>query len=375
MTRFVFGLAALSLLGACAAPTTSFISDADIPTDGSGKPDAAKDGGPTDGAPTDGAGDVVAPPQTKILCGSIFCRADQQCQNSTCVTACTGSKVPGDYATVQAAVTALATAQMDATICLAPQTYAESVTVSASPNKLLTIIGPSGAKLTGLAITGSYGKVTLKGISVTTLTVNGPSPIEATGIHADTFQASTAQVGAVTIDGCDLGASGQSYGLYVYRTAGSQALTVTAQNTWFHGATYGAYVNVVTNALLTVNLLNDTFTASTRGLYSASTGTVTLTYLNSIFSGLTVTGITITGGHTLTHSNNLLFGNTANYAGTAVDGAGYVKTDPLLDTATPPELKQGSPARGAADVAKAPLKDYWAVTRGSSADIGAIEGN
>lgn len=375
MVRFHFGLAALALLGACAAPTTSFISDADVPTDGNTKQDAAKDGGLSDGAPTDGASDVVAPPQTKILCGSIFCRADQQCQNSTCVTPCTGSKVPGDYATVQAAVTALATAQMDATICLAAQTYAESVTATASPNKLLTIIGPSGAKVNGLSVTGSYSKVTLKGVAIGTLTVNGASPIDAIGMHADTFQASTAQVGAILIDGCDLGASAQSYGLYVYRTSVSQPLTVTAQNSWFHGASYGVYINAVSNSNLTMSLLNDTFTGSTRGLYSNSTGTVTLTYLNSIFSGLTVTGITITGGHTLTHTNNLLFGNAANYAGTAVDGAGYVKADPLLDTASPPELKQGSPARGAADVAKAPLKDYWAVARGSGADIGAIEGN
>ena len=375
MTRFVAGLAALTLLGACAAPTTSFVSDADIPTDGSGKPDGSKDGGVTDGAPTDGGGDVVAPPQTKILCGSIFCRADQQCQNNACVTACTGSKVPGDYATIQGAVTALATAQMDATICLSGQTYSEAVTAAASPTKLLTIIGTSGTKINSLSVTGSYSKVTLKAFGVGTVTINGPSPVDAIGIHADTFQASTAQVGAVLIDGCDLGATAQSYGLYVYRTTTSQPLTVTAQNTWFHGATNGAFVNAVTNSNLTAIFLNDTFTASGRGLYSASTGTITLTYLNSIFSGLTIAGITLTGGHTVTHSNNLLFGNAANYAGTAVDGAGYVKADPLLDTGTPPELKQGSPARGAADVAKAPAKDYWAVPRGSSADIGAVEGN
>lgn len=376
MTRFFTCLiAATAAVAGCAVSSTSFAPDAGTPTDGGTGSDAKADGTTDAGPPKDGAADVVVPPQTKIVCGSIFCRADQQCQNNTCITPCTGSNVPGDYATVQAAVTALAGTQQDATICLAAQTYAESVTMTASPNKNLTIIGPSGAKLTGLSVTGSYTKLALKGVAIGTFTMNGPTPIEAIGMHADTFQASTAQVGAITIDGCDLGAAAQSYGLYVARTTSSQPLTVTVQNSWIHNATYGLYVSASSTTNLTLNVVNDTFTGSTRGLYATTSGNVALTYVNTIFTGSTVTAITLTGNYTLTHTNNLLFGNTANYAGTAVDGANYVKTDPLLDTATPPEPKQGSPARGAADKAKAPPKDYWGATRGSTTDIGAVQGS
>jgi hypothetical protein len=77
---------------------------------------------------------------------------------------------------------------------------------------------------------------------------------------------------------------------------------------------------------------------------------------------------------TINHGNNALFGNTANYYGMAVDGPGYVKSDPLLDTTvTPPRLGQGSPARGAADPGHAPAKDFWGRTRGQSPDIGAVQ--
>ncbi len=375
MSRFFASFVVAAAATGCAVSSTPFsLTDAG-PTDGGGPTDAKVDA-PTDAAPPkDGGADVSNPPQTKLSCGSIFCRADQQCQNSTCITPCTGSSVPGDYATIQAAVTALGTAQMDATICLGAQTYAESVTATLSPNKTLSIIGPSGSKLTGLSVTGSYSKVTLKGVSIGTLTVNGASPIEATGIHADTLQASTAQTGALTLEGCDLGAAAQSYALYVARTTSSQPLTVVVQNSWLHGASYGAYVSGSSTTNLNVSFVNDTFSAGPRGLYATTTGNVTLAYVNTIFTGLTVAAITLTGNYTLTHTNNLLFANTANYAGTAVDGANYVKADPLLDTATPPEPKQGSPARGAADKAKAPLKDYWAATRGTPTDIGAVQGN
>jgi hypothetical protein len=376
MTRvFTSFVVLVAVVSGCAVSSTPFVTSDAGPTP-DGAPSDAKSDAPTDAAPPkDGASDAAPPSQTKITCGSIFCRADQQCQNSTCITPCTGSSVPGDYASIQAAITALATAQMDATICLGSQTYAENVTATASPNKQLTIIGPSGAKLTALSVTGSYSKVTLKGLAVTTLTVNSASPIELTGMHADTFQASTGQSGAITIDGCDLGAAAQTYALYVARTTSSQPLTVTVQNSWLHGASYGAYVSGSSTTNLAVSLVNDTFSAGSRGLYATTTGNVTLTYVNSIFTGLTVAGITLTGTYTLTHGNNLLFGNGANYAGTAVDGAGYVKADPMLDTATPPEPKQGSPARGAADKAKAPPKDYWAATRGTPTDIGAVQGN
>ncbi|MEO8878292.1 MAG: choice-of-anchor Q domain-containing protein, partial [Polyangiaceae bacterium] len=66
--------------------------------------------------------------------------------------------------------------------------------------------------------------------------------------------------------------------------------------------------------------------------------------------------------------------NANNYAGSAVDGAGYVKADVKLDTTqNPPGLSAGSPARGVADVAMSPATDFWGVARPGTPDIGAVQ--
>src|SRR5262249_23612218 len=75
-----------------------------------------------------------------------------------------------------------------------------------------------------------------------------------------------------------------------------------------------------------------------------------------------------------TFGNNALYNNVNNYDGVATDGAGYVKTDPLLDTSTtPPGLLSGSPGLGAGDSTKGSPHDFWGRRRGSKVDIGAVQ--
>ena len=367
----------------CVTAVSGFANDGGgLPTDGAASDDGSgsSDGAAKDGAkpPGDAGVDAAPEPSSRITCGSTFCRTDQQCTSGVCVTACQGSSVPGDYATVASALSALGSLGADATICLSGQAYNESVSATFATGKALTIIGPASSRITGLNITGGYSKVTLKGLAIGTLSMNGAAPVDVIGARLDTAQINAGQSGAVLVDGCSLGAQGQNYGLYMSRSSSSQAFNLTVQNSWIHNASsYGIYLYLYSaGSQATVTLANDTITANATGRYTYVSGsTLALTYVNDLIAQNTGTGVNLTGVASPTHSNNVLFGNTTNYAGTAVDGTGYVKIDPMLDTDVPPAPKVGSPARGAADVGKASAKDFWGTPRGASADIGAVEGS
>src|SRR5262249_5317447 len=63
-----------------------------------------------------------------------------------------------------------------------------------------------------------------------------------------------------------------------------------------------------------------------------------------------------------------------NYGGGAVPPPGGVTSHPMLDAASPPRPRAGSPLIGAADAAMAPPADYWGTPRGARAGIGAVQG-
>jgi hypothetical protein len=281
-------------------------------------------------------------------------------------------KVPGDYASVQSALSALGPMQKDATICLSGQTYGESASLSYTSNKTMMIFGPSNAKITSLSVTGTYSNVILKGFAVGTLSLSSPSPIHAMGMKLDTVTVSGPQTGSVLIDGCNIGGT-SSYGVQVYRSSSSSSMPaqITIQNSWIHNATsYGVYLYAYTAGMTNVSLLNNTIQSNPNGIYCQSG--VTLTYVNNIITGSTSTGVNLQSSNA-TFANNLLWGNQTNYSGYATDGAGYVKSDPSLDSDSPPSPQQGSPARGAGDMGRTPSKDYWGSVR-SGADIGAVQG-
>src|SRR5262249_4341696 len=73
-------------------------------------------------APLTGGGDAAGGDAPPALCGGETCRADQSCAGDHCAFTCTGSQVPGDYATVEAAAVALRDVT-GAVICLGPASY------------------------------------------------------------------------------------------------------------------------------------------------------------------------------------------------------------------------------------------------------------
>jgi hypothetical protein len=375
---FLLGIA---LLAGCAVSGQNFgagdggdTSDAAVSADGSPSSDGAAG---NDASPSGDAGVDATTPSSRISCGGGYCRADQQCASGACVTACQGTNVPGDYASISAALSALGQAGVDATICLAAQTYSESPSASYSTGKSLTILGPAAARISSLDVGGGYSKVTLEGFAVGQLTLSSSAPVDVVGVRSEYTSVGSSQTGTLLLDGCNLGIQGQSYALYVDRYYASQPANVTVQNSWIHAASYGVYLyGYASSGQTSLGLLNDTIVDTDTGIsVTGGSASISLTYANDIIANNTSVGVNLSNVSSVTHASNLLWGNGSNYAGTAVDGTGYVKADPMLDTDAPPGPKAGSPARGAADSSHAPSTDYWDSSRGKKPDIGAVQGS
>lgn len=327
------------------------------------------------------------------LCNGERCHADQTCEPSGCTFPCSGASVPGDYATIEAAVQALSDIP-GSVICLAAQDYAEESFVIHGED--LTIIGPSAAQTT-ISIPPSISarkNVTFKGVTFTTrFNASGgqdlDSDLRATGVRFEqgirvqrgTSSGNGSSHMAVTLDGCDV-----EGGLFVLdgTTGVFGNFHVTATNSWFHDTPDEPCVrSSLTNssAALTFDLRNNTIEGCETGIdvYMSSWSggnTVTVNLFNNIVANHSVFGISIdsSGDEIVATGSNALFGNANNYAGAAVDGPGYVKVDCLLDDATaPPGLAAGSPCLDVAAPAEAPATDYWGAPRSATPDIGAVE--
>lgn len=406
-----FGVAlsfAFSLgLGACTAQGMGF-SDAngeggagDPSTDGGGG-DAkiGEGGGPGSDAHVGPGGSDGGPSK----CGSQVCVGGATCVASACVYGCVGSNVPGDYATVQAAATALA--PTGGTICLAAQSYVESVSVSSTMP--ISIIGISSDKsiLQGLYLGGT--NTTVKGVGVTNYASVSSGTVVLAGVDFKGVSSPALSIDCASTAGCSVAVTGSKfsspasnalhmrhtypltftmgesevaggtsyYGIDIQEAGYSPAnpLNITVQNSYIHGASKGFYYwGSSSYSTPTMKLDNNTFMTNTTGLQTAQSYPMTLSYYNNIFSENT-TGVDLIAGSTVTHGNNGLFGNVSNYASTAVDGAGYVKADLMLDkSTTPPSLKPGSPCVGSGDRTNAPSFDYWGNSRATSVDIGAVQ--
>lgn len=359
-----------SVADASAADTSAADVLAEASTD-AGSPDAAD-------------ASVVKP----IPCGQTFCRVDQTCNAGKCAFSCTGSTVPGDYATVQNAVDALAATGKDATICLDEHTYTEAQIIIKDPGahkKSLTIIGLSmdRSKIAGdvyVLNQGGFGAVTFQGVhlaggATSTALQLGDNPTTKVSLLACRLSGQTGVTsydGELLVDGCDI-AVGKGYGVESFNN-GSLPAKVTVQNSYIHGC--GAGVSAGTmggNVNMDFRFLDDTVVGCGDGLSLSVDTSMTALYANSIFTGETV-GVRRTGAGTqVTHGHNALWGNVSNYVG-AADGPGYVKADCLLDTTGPaPALKPGSPCLGAGDPSVAPATDFYGVPRGAKADIGAVQ--
>ena len=353
------------------------ISDAAQETSG---PDAALDAGD--------AGDAAAP----IVCGATVCRADQTCVAGKCAFSCNGFTVPGDYASVQAAIDGVATGGNDATICLGDQTYTEPQVIvrdTGAHGKALRIVGLSmdRSEISGSVYWfGGWSAVTFQGVHLAAASnanalnadmssAGGKVSLIASRLTGQSGLMATSgdgKSGEIFLDGCDL-AVGAGYAVEVYSN-GTGAITATIQNSYAHGC--GCATSAGTAGVGTVNLsfLGNTIVGCGYGLQLTLGTNLTALYSNDIFTGVTTTAIQWSGsGTNVTHHHNALWGNAANYLGTT-DGPAYVKGDCLLGTSGPaPSLQSGSPCRGAGDSASAPPTDFFAVPRSGPTDIGAVQ--
>jgi hypothetical protein len=322
-----------------------------------------------------------------VMCGTSTCFVGQSCVSGACAfTDCIGDSVPGDYATVQDAVTALA--PVGGTICLGAQMYDESVGFGLAAPLSTTIViqgvSPAQTVLQSLGIEAdeSSPSVVLKGLTLGSLFVNAYDGLISVTMSASKLEGIGGPLGgglAITLDGVEITSSstaGPVISLGVSDMGDSLSLTV--ENCYIHdtggislSTEYGYGMGLSFNA----TFLNNTFVDNTTAIDNAaeeegSSGSVASSYFNNLFVN---NGLALDLAMTGTTGNNALYGNTTNYAGMAVDGPGYVKANPMLDTSTPPGLESGSPCRGAGDAAQAPSHDYWGKSRGSIVDIGAVQ--
>ena len=387
-----------------------------------------------DAPPADGGSEATADSgvvDAAATCGaSVTCRGGQACVAGACeYTACAGQKVPGDYATVSAAIAALAAT--GGTICLGASTYVETPSTSAyQVTAPITIQGVSSAKSIvqverNLAIDAT-ADVTIRGVAISKIdepdggvdnyrgpigyfSSNGSTlTIESSAVAGNasefgaailfsggglTVRASTltgttqgavwvfAQNGTVLLDADDVSATNGA-AVYVedFGGSGTWAPKITVQNSWLHDSAAGISYDDTTSygAVLDATLIvdSDTFVRDATAIDVAGSekSSVTLEYFDDIFdSNGTAVSIVTKTAPTVGSGSNLFFGNQTSFAGSAVDGPNDVKADPLLGAGAPPAPGSGSPALGVGDAAHAPASDYWGSPRGASIDLGCVQ--
>jgi hypothetical protein len=347
-------------------------AEAGMSTDGSA---SAGDAG-TDGAVSSDGG------SSAVMCGGKQCYTGQSCVGGACAFGCTGTHVPGDYATVQSAVSALQ--GVGGTICLTAATY-EDVNIWYP----LTLQGISPAQSILSSISISSNDVTIKGLGVGALSIASSATVIDCKVSTRNHNSSPYSAGIlisaggsvsldVSLDGLDVSdTNGTAISITPEQTTPSATVKVKVQNSYIHdsgsGLAFGPNTNPSSSAAQYLTIVNNTFANNAVALVQAwySGGTASfynnIFYKNNVAVNLDVKGDAFFG-------SNALFDNTTNYMGFVVDGPGYVKSDLLLDmSVTPPGLLAGSPCIGAADPQYAPAQDFWGNPRSSRPDIGAVQ--
>ena len=363
-------IAVLLLLVACANGGPSGPYGTDAP---STDPDAK----------TDPTGD--APPSMPVTCGGSICVAGQTCNAGACTFGCVGATVPGDYATLQTAVDALAAAGQDATICVGTATLTEAtvfVRDQMNHGKTLQIIGESVDKSTinsEIYVQAGWNKVTIKGVHISvptnrtalrsSLGVGGKLTVSAAKLTGQSgLDISGAQ--EVLVDGTDITATG-GYGVTTYLSSGQA--NVRIENSYFRGTGYSVRGSTYSGGgTLQLQFVGNTVIGPSVGI-DLSVNTTAL-IANSIFTGTTSYAMTWTNTTTVTRQNNALWNNQTNYSGLASDGANYLKIDCMLDMAPRiPTLLPGSPCRDVGDASVSSNHDFHGTARGTVPDLGAVE--
>lgn len=339
-----------------------------------------------DGNPDPTGDGSIDAPATPVTCGGTICVAGQTCNAGSCTFGCAGASVPGDYATLQTAVDALAAVGNDATICIGSATLTESyvyVRDSANHGKTLKIIGESVDRSTisaDIYVQSGWSSVTFKGvhISVPSNRIAMRSNIGASSklvIAASKLSGNTgldiSQPQEVSVDGVEFVTSG-GYGVSTFTSSGTVAVKI--ENSYFRGTGYSVRTsNSTTNGGATnLTFIGNTVVGPSIGLYLDNATTATVA--NSMFTGTTSFAMQWPASVTVTRHHNALWNNATNYGGIASDGASYLKVDCLLDMAPRiPSLEPGSPCRDAGDASAGSDHDFHGTARGTPPDLGAVE--
>jgi hypothetical protein len=336
--------------------------------------------------PTDGmtSTDPDAPPPP-VTCGGQMCQSGQTCVDNACTFACSGATVPGDYASIQSAIDALAATGQDATICLGEATFSETqvfVRDQAGHNKTLRIIGKAMDRSIIIAqvyVQAGWTKVHIQGVQVrppsngtaiqsapsagSTLEVVG-AKLSATNNGIDAYGKQT-----LLVDGCEIAVT-NGYGVSLYAN-GPSPLAARIQNSYLHGG-YSVRSATGSGSEVQLTFVNNLVKGSDYGLDIS--GSTTAVIANSIFANMTDTAMLWTSPAMIDRHDNALFGNATNYGGIASDGPRTLKVDCMLGTGTIPKLATGSPCRDIADHNVAPMFDFYGAMRDAMPDLGPVEG-
>jgi hypothetical protein len=313
-----------------------------------------------------------------VTCGGATCYAGQSCVGGVCETTdCVGVHVPGDYATVQAAATALGMLPAGGTICLGAQTYVEYV-VGKATGGLVKIQGMGPAVTTVEYFAASSGSWALEGLTLFTVS---DGPANALSITNAVIDAPTngdygilltgSASGTISLSGVDIEGNGADEGI-AFSTGTTASLFV--DSSYIHGAETGI-ASLVSGNVPTVHVMNSTFANNGDALQldmaQGPGGAPVAAVYNSLFLN-NGTGINLSNAGIAGH--NAFYGNFADYSGLAVaPTTGDVTTDPMVTNAGPPGLLAGSPCRGAGDPAHAAPVDFYGRPFGATPDIGAVQ--
>jgi hypothetical protein len=310
--------------------------------------------------------------------------------------------VPGDYATVSSAVAAFSST--GGVICLGPQAFHETVDVYHPGPVRIAIVGASQSQTsvdafrlesTGAATTLALAQLSVpQGIIANTGTNEtqtgnfeatqvtfGPVRIESTKI---TLVDSVVTGGLaamwtldVLIDRCDL-----SGGSPVADIFSSNGTALVVQNSYIHDPVATTVNGLDVRGYDRVQVVNDTFQRTGTGLVFEGSGNVPLQAYNNLFldNGTAINVAPPAGSSTTQADYNGYFGNTSRFSGSIVPGAHDVTGDAMIDGASPPALRAGSPDRAAGITSSPagawyplaiPAYDFHGAAR-TSIDIGAV---
>ncbi|HEY1957839.1 MAG TPA: hypothetical protein VGH28_19595 [Polyangiaceae bacterium] len=309
--------------------------------------------------------------------------------------------MPGDYATIQQAITALRAANQKATVCIADGTYSGDLSLDYGTAEL-TLVGSSAARVildgsvSSPLYTGSPAIVRFRGVTIAAgvtspwsigledCIVRAKANHPAVWMQQSNYYPGNADAVA-EIDSCDIAGSASpavevSFGGNAQ--LGGNPLAVTVQNNWLHDSTIGIYFTTNSGSIGSFRAVHNTLRGNATGITISGnqSGAIGSTFVSNVVVDSTTA---ISSDRTAKDGNanliddmrdNALFGNTNNYGGLAAPGAGYIVVDPELGAGAPPAPLGGSPLIGAGDPALAPVLDFFAAPRNGRADVGAVEG-